>query len=80
VENGAELFYLTVTDDLVGVIDQSLTEEQMTAQLRAEQDQAGAAIGVSGQYRLGYPDAGKYDYFDVRLVLKRQQYKEVHFE
>ncbi len=66
VENGAELFYLTVTDDLVGVIDQSLTAEQMTAQLRAEQDQAGAAIGVSGQYRLDYPDAGKYDYFDVR--------------
>ena len=66
VENGAELFYLTVTDDLVGVIDQSLTEEQMTTQLRAEQDQAGAAIGVSGQYWLGYPDAGKYDYFDVR--------------
>lgn len=65
-EKGAELFYLTVTDDLVGVIDQSLTQEQMTAQLRAEQDQAGAAIGVSGQYWLGYPDAGKYDYFDVR--------------
>ena len=66
VENGAELFYLTVTNDLVGVIDQSLTEEQMTAQLRAEQGQAGAAIGVSGQYWLDYPDAGKYDYFDVR--------------
>jgi LmbE family N-acetylglucosaminyl deacetylase len=66
VENGAELFYLTVTDDLVGVIDQSLTDEQMTARLRAEQDQAGAAIGVSRQYWLGYPDAGKYDYFDVR--------------
>ena len=65
-ENGAELFYLTVTDDMVGVIDQSLTEEQTTAQLRAEQDQAGAAIGVSGQYWLNYPDAGKYDYFDVR--------------
>ena len=61
VENGAALFYLTVTDDLVGVIDQSLTEEQMTAQLRAEQDQAGKAIGVSAQYWLGYPDAGKYD-------------------
>jgi len=66
VENGAELFYLTVTDDLVGVLDQSLTDEQMTAQLRVEQEQAGAAIGVSEQYWLGYPDAGKYDYFDVR--------------
>jgi len=66
VEKGAKLFYLTVTDDLVGVIDQSLTDEQMTAQLRAEQEQAGAAIGVARQYWLGYPDAGKYDYFDVR--------------
>jgi LmbE family N-acetylglucosaminyl deacetylase len=65
-EGGAEIFYLTVTDDLVGVLDQSLTDEQMTAQLRAEQDQAGAVIGVSGQYWLGYPDAGKNDYFDVR--------------
>ncbi len=64
--NGAEMFYLTVTDDFVGVIDQSLSDEQMTAQLRAEQDQAGAVIGVTGQYWLGYPDAGKYDYFDVR--------------
>jgi len=66
VENGAELFYLTVTDDLVGVLDQSLDDEQMTAQLRAEQERAGAIIGVSAQYWLGYPDAGKYDYFDVR--------------
>ncbi len=66
VDHGAELHYLTVTDDLVGVIDQSLTDEQMTAQLRSEQDQAGSSIGVSGQYWLGYPDAGKYDYFDVR--------------
>lgn len=65
-QKGAELFYLTVTDDLVGVIDQSLTDEQMTAQLRFEQAQAGAAIGVSAHYWLGYPDAGKYDYFDVR--------------
>ncbi len=66
VGNGAELFYLTVTNDFVGVIDQSLNDEQMTAQLRAEQDQAGAVIGVTGQYWLGYPDAGRFDYFDVR--------------
>lgn len=66
VENGAELFYLTVTDDLVGVIDTSLKVEAATEQLRREQYQAGEIIGVQGQYWLGFPDAGQYDYFQVR--------------
>jgi LmbE family N-acetylglucosaminyl deacetylase len=65
-DNGAELIYLTVTDDLVGVIDQSLSDEEMASQLREEQEQAGAVIGVSEYYRLGYPDAGRYDYHDLR--------------
>jgi LmbE family N-acetylglucosaminyl deacetylase len=63
---GAELVYLTVTDDLVGVIDQSLTDEEMTAALRDDQARAGAIIGVKEQIWLGYPDAGQYDYFEVR--------------
>ena len=63
---GAEIIYLTVTDDLVGVLDQSLSDEQMTRQLRAEQQQAGAMIGVDGQYWLGYPDAGDYAYHQLR--------------
>ena len=66
VENGVELFYLTVTNDLVGVIDASLSEEAAEEQLKSEQLQAGKIIGVKGQNWLGYPDAGKYDYFDVR--------------
>jgi len=66
VEKGTELFYLTVTDDLIGVIDASLTAKEAEAQLKAEQYQAGEIIGVQGQYWLGFPDAGKYDYFDVR--------------
>jgi LmbE family N-acetylglucosaminyl deacetylase len=65
-ENGAEIHYLTVTDDLIGVIDDSLTAEEATAQLKDEQYQAGEIIGVSEQYWLGFPDAGKYEYFDVR--------------
>jgi len=65
-ENGTEIHYLTVTDDLVGVIDQSLPVEKMAAWLKDNQTQAGAIIGVQGQYWLGYPDAGQYDYFDVR--------------
>lgn len=66
---GAELVYLTVTDDLMGVLDTSLSEADATAQLRAEQMQSGAIIGVSQQYWLSYPDAGSYDYFELRRRL-----------
>lgn len=65
-EKGAALFYLTVTDDLVGVIDQTLSVEDMTAWLKNNQAQAGTIIGVQEQYWLGYPDAGEYNYFEVR--------------
>lgn len=63
---GAEVSYLTVTGDLVGFIDQSLPEAEMQKQLRAEQRQAGDAIGVKDFFWLGYPDAGRFDHFDVR--------------
>lgn len=66
---GAELIYLTVTDDLVGVVDQSLSDDAMEATLRADQFRAGEIIGVKEQYWLGYPDAGDYDYFDLRRDL-----------
>jgi len=65
-DNGAELIYLTVTDDLVGVIDQSLSKEQMETWLKDNQEKAGDIIGVKEQYWLGYPDAGQYDLFDVQ--------------
>jgi LmbE family N-acetylglucosaminyl deacetylase len=64
--SGVEVYYLTVTNDLVGVIDDKLTLQEATRQLRAEQAEAAAAIGVKGQYWLGYPDAGHFDHFDVR--------------
>lgn len=63
---GTKVHYLTVTDDLVGVLDRSLSSVEATRQLRAEQDQAGQAIGVATQCWLEFPDAGRYDYFDVR--------------
>jgi N,N'-diacetylchitobiose non-reducing end deacetylase len=66
VDAGIEVFYLTVTDDLMGVLDVNLTEEEAATLLRHDQVEAGACIGVSGHYWLGYPDAGKYDYYDVR--------------
>jgi LmbE family N-acetylglucosaminyl deacetylase len=70
-QNGAKLYYLTVTDDLVGVIDQSLSDEAMTRQLRDEQNQAGSEIGVSLHFWLGYPDAGRYDYYALRKDIMR---------
>ena len=65
-ENGAELFYLTMSDDLVGVIDESWSKEEATRRLRDDQARAGEIIGVKEQFWLGYPDAGEYNYFDVR--------------
>lgn len=67
--SGVEIYYLTVTNDLMGVIDASLTSEAATAQLRRDQEAAGKIIGVRMHYRLDYPDAGKYDYFDLRLAI-----------
>jgi len=68
---GAELIYLTVTDDLVGVVDQEQTDEAMAAALKDDQRRAGEIIGVSEQHWLGYPDAGDFDYFDLRRQLIR---------
>ena len=68
-KGGAEIYYLTVTDDLIGVIDEKLSPEEAAAQLKAEQIQAGEIIGVKGHFWLGYPDAGKYNYFDLRRDL-----------
>jgi|TARA_B100000315_G_scaffold246318_1_gene273469 LmbE family N-acetylglucosaminyl deacetylase len=65
-DGGAELHYLTMSDDLMGVIDVNWSAEESTARLRDDQKRAGEIIGVAQQYWLGYPDAGSYDYFDVR--------------
>jgi len=68
---GAEIFYLTVTDDLLGVLDPSLSPESAAKLLESEQVAAGKIIGVNGQYWLGFPDAGKYDAFDLRRGIIR---------
>jgi len=65
-QNGAELFYLTATDDLMGVVDHSLSDEAAAKALKHDQFAAGKIIGVKEQYWLGYPDAGDYDYFALR--------------
>lgn len=68
---GAELHYLTVTDDLVGVLDASLDDAEARARLRAEQERAGAAIGVAAHYWLDYPDAGDWSQHDLRREVIR---------
>jgi LmbE family N-acetylglucosaminyl deacetylase len=68
---GAEVHYLTVTDDLAGVLDAGLSDAEATARLRAEQAEAGAAIGVREQHWLGYPDAGDWDAFAARREIIR---------
>ena len=64
--NGAELFYLTATDDLMGVVDASLSNKAAADLLKNDQFAAGKIVGVKEQYWCGYPDAGEYNYFDLR--------------
>jgi LmbE family N-acetylglucosaminyl deacetylase len=66
---GTELLYLTVTDDLMGVIDAPLSTEAAQQALKRDQFAAGKIIGVQEQYWLGYPDAGEYDTFAMRRDL-----------
>jgi LmbE family N-acetylglucosaminyl deacetylase len=68
-EMGAEIHYLTVTDDMVGVLDPELNIYDAQRILKEEQAQAGKVIGVSSQIHLGFPDAGKYDEFELRAHL-----------
>lgn len=65
-KNGAELFYLTATNDLMGVIDTALSDEAAAQALQRDQFAAGKVVGVNGQFWCGYPDAGEYSYFDLR--------------
>lgn len=64
--NGAEVIYLTITDDLAGVVDLSLSTQAATEALARDQLAAGEIIGVKEQILLNYPDAGEYDYFALR--------------
>lgn len=68
---GCEVHYLTVTDDLVGVLDPALSDEEATRALRAEQHRAGREIGVASQTWLGLPDGGPCDAFALRREIVR---------
>lgn len=69
---GARLEYLTVTDDLLGVLDAELSDAEASTRLREEQARAGETIGVHAQHWLGYPDAGEYDYAELRRRIIEQ--------
>jgi len=71
-QNGAEIIYLTVTNDLMGVVDDSLSEAEAAEALKRDQFAAGKLVGVKEQIWLGYPDAGEYNYFEVRRDLLAQ--------
>jgi LmbE family N-acetylglucosaminyl deacetylase len=68
---GAEVHYLTVTDDVVGVLDRALDDDAARARIAAEQMRAGTEIGVRTQRRLEYPDAGEWSAFVLRREVVR---------
>jgi N,N'-diacetylchitobiose non-reducing end deacetylase len=71
-ERGAQIAYLTATDDLIGVRDASLSDAQARELLRGEQASAAAEIGVAEQHWLDLPDAGDYDYYTLRRAIARE--------
>ena len=65
---GAEVCYVTVTDDLAGVLDPDLDDDVARRQLFDEAREAGAIVGVSSFVDLDWPDAAGID----RVVLRDQ--------
>lgn len=63
---GAEVTYVTVTDDLAGVLDPDLPDDVACAGLLAEQEQAAVVLGVARLVNLGWPDAAGLDHVGLR--------------
>jgi len=74
-KRGSALLYLTVTDDLAGFIpdneSKATSKEDAITHLQKNQEQAAKEIGVQKQIRLGFPDAGVYDYYLLREKIIR---------
>lgn len=68
---GIEIVYLTCTDDLMGVIDDTWSNVEANARLKDDQKEAAKIIGVKRHYWLGFPDAGEYNYFQLRREIMR---------
>ncbi len=65
-QKGVEVIYLTVTNDLMGVVDASMTDQAAAQALAQDQHAAGKIIGVGQQFLLNYPDAGEYQIETLR--------------
>lgn len=68
---GVEIVYLTCSDDQMGVIDENWSFEEADARLKKDQADAAKILGVKRHHWLGYPDAGEYNYFDLRRNIMR---------
>ena len=69
---GATIRYCTMMDDLVGVVDESLGDEEAAASLLRDQRAAAKIIGIQELTHLDYPDAGNWSRFNVRPDLFRE--------
>lgn len=69
VKNGSTVLYVTVTDDLAGVVDLEISKDEAHQQLSEESKRAGQIIGTLGIYDLKYPDAGNWNVYEVRRDL-----------
>ena len=63
---GAVITYVTVTDDLAGVLDADLPDDVARRHLLAEQREAGAIVGVRDHVDLEWPDAAGLDHIALR--------------
>jgi LmbE family N-acetylglucosaminyl deacetylase len=63
---GASVCYVTVTDDLAGVLDPDLSDDVARQQLFDEARAAGAIIGVTEFVDLDWPDAAGLDHVALR--------------
>lgn len=64
--SGGHLTYVTVTDDVAGVLDAELSDTQARELVAEEQERAGRIIGVGRQIRLDWPDAGGLPHVELR--------------
>ena len=65
---GADVCYVTVTDDMAGVLEADLADDVARRQLSDEAREAGAIVGVSRFVDLDWPDAAGLD----RVALRDQ--------
>jgi LmbE family N-acetylglucosaminyl deacetylase len=56
VSEGCEVHYITVTDGSLGLINDSLTHEELAIKRRQEVEESGAVLGVKNFHYLNYQD------------------------